>query len=336
MQESQRIAGIVPVLLALAGNLVITLMKFAGFLASGSGALFSEAIHSLADTLNQTLLLIGVKSSRRNADREFSYGYGKERFFWALISACGIFFLGAGVTIYHGIELLLSQEEPHISGFLFVILFVSLVVESCTFAAAAWELKTRYPKKNIKEILRSGDPATIAVLYEDGVAVLGVIVALISITLTHLTGSAVWDAFGSIAIGCLLGGVAVALVRKNRKYLIGVTIPEEVRKRVIDIIESDSAIDRVIDFKSSVLDIGSYHVKCEVEFNGSVLIKTALERNMLKEEFEAARTDYEGFLRFLVDYSDRIPRLMGLRIDEIEKRIQTAVPEIRHIDIEIN
>lgn len=334
--HSKSIAGSIPVLLALIGNFVITLMKFAGFFASGSGALFSEAVHSLADTLNQSLLLVGLKSSQRHADGEFSYGYGKERFFWALVSACGVFFLGAGVTIYHGIELLIHGEEPRISGMLFAILFVSLLLEGSTFLAALNELRIRYRKKKLKEIMRYGDPATIAVLYEDGVAVLGVLLALLAIALTWATGSYVWDALGSLVIGCLLAGVAIALIRKNRRYLIGVNIPETTRKRAIEIIEADPAIDRVLDFKSSILDIGNYHIKCEVEFNGSALMKEILETDNLKEQFETTCVEYEGFLRFLVDYSGRIPRLMGLRIDEIEKRVQKEVPEIRHIDIEIN
>ena len=336
MEKKQHIAGSTPVILALIGNFIIMLMKFAGFFASGSGALFSEAVHSLADTLNQSLLLVGLKSSQRSADRDYSYGYGKERFFWALISACGIFFLGAGVTIYHGIELLINGEEPHISGTIFAILLISLLLEGSTFLAALRELKLRYRHKKLKEILRHGDPATIAVLYEDGVAVLGVLLALLSIGLTQVTGSALWDALGSILIGCLLAGVAVALIRKNRRYLIGVNIPEATKKRAIEVIESDPAIDRVLDFKSSILDIGTYHIKCEVEFNGSALMKDIIETDNLKEQFETTCVDYEGFLRFLVDYSGRIPRLMGLRIDEIEKRVQKEVPEIRHIDIEIN
>lgn len=325
-----------PVVLALIGNAIITLLKFAGFFASGSGAMFAEAVHSFADTLNQSLLLVGLKSSQRRADEEYSYGYGKERFFWALISACGIFFLGAGITIYHGIDTALHGEAVRISPVIFGILLISLLLEGLTFLAALRELKVRYKKQKMKEILRHGDPATIAVLYEDGVAVLGVLIALLSIALTSLTGRHLWDALGSVSIGLLLAWVAVALIRKNRRYLVGVTIPDQVEKRVIEIIESDPAIDRVLDFKSSILDIETYHVKCEVEFNGSALMKDIVETDNLKHEFETTCVSYEGFLRFLVDYSGRIPRLMGLRIDEIEKRVQKELPQIRHIDIEIN
>lgn len=103
--------GFVSVIAALAGNFVITLLKAFGFMVSGSSALFSEAVHSLADTANQSLLLVGIVKSRRAPDEDSSYGYGLERFFWALISACGVFFVGAGVTIYHGISTLLHPNE---------------------------------------------------------------------------------------------------------------------------------------------------------------------------------------------------------------------------------
>ncbi len=334
--SAKGVAGTIPVILALFGNLCITIIKFFGFAISGSGSLFSEAIHSVADTLNQALLLVGLISSRKRADKNFSYGYGKERFFWALISACGIFFLGAGVTIYHGVELLLSPEIPDIEPVIFIILLISFVVEGTTLGVAVRELRTRHPGEKFKEVLKYGDPTTIAVLYEDSVAVLGVLVALISITLTELTQNPLWDALGSIMVGMLLAWVAVALIRKNRKYLIGVNIPNHVRERVIEIIEEDPAIDKVMDFKSSILDIGSYHIKCEVEFNGSALMREITEHSNLKQQFETTCGDYEGFLRFLVDYADRIPRLIGTRIDEIEKRVQNELPEIRHIDIELN
>ncbi len=336
ISQQKHVQGSLPVLFALLGNTGITIIKFGGFFASGSGAIFSEAIHSLADTINQGLLFVGLRGSVRDADEHFAYGYGKERFFWALISACGIFFLGAGVTIYHGIELLLTKEVPHIQPMLFWILLISFVVEGFTFLFALRELRRHHPTRPVKEVLRYGDPTTIAVLYEDGVAVLGVLIALGSILLTHYTGNPLWDALGSITIGLLLAVVAVMLIRKNRKYLIGMNIPESTRERIIEILEADPAIDRVIDFKSSVLDIGKYHMKCEVEFNGSALMKEIVENADLKGEFQDIQGDYAEFLRFLVAYVGRIPRLMGSRIDHIEKRIQKEFPEIKHIDIEIN
>jgi zinc transporter 9 len=130
--------------------------------------------------------------------------------------------------------------------------------------------------------------------------------------------------------------VAIVLIQKNRKYLIGVNIPEDTKEQIIEILTADPTIDRVIDFKSSVLNIGTYHIKCEVEFNGSALMSEIVENADLREEYENVRNDYSEFLKHLVGYVGRVPRLMGTRIDEIERRVQEEIPEIKHIDIEIN
>lgn len=333
---SQKVSGLMPVIFALAGNAFIAAIKFAGFFISGSGAMFSEAIHSLADTLNQGLLMIGLKKSTKKADEDFSYGYGQERFLWALISACGIFFLGAGVTIYHGINSLLEREVIHIGPVVFAILSLSFAIETVTFILALRELRKSNHGKSLGESLREGDPTTIAVLYEDGVAVLGVVIAAISIFLAQLTGSYYWDAAGSIVIGTLLGIVAVVLIRKNREYLIGKNIPEEIEEKVIKILESYASIEKVLDFKSSVLDVNYYQIKCEVEFNGTALLRKIYRDKMIRQEYDMIKDDYGEFVKFLADYIDKVPRLVGNKIDEIEKRIKKEIPEIKHIDIEIN
>jgi zinc transporter 9 len=335
-QNSTRVSGFLPVIFALIGNFFIAILKFIGFFISGSGALFSEAIHSLADTLNQGLLMVGLKLSTKKADEEFSYGYGQERFLWALISACGIFFLGAGVTIYHGVSSFIAKEEPHISSFVFIILIISFIIESFTLAFAWRDLKKNNKDKSFLDILSYGDPTTIAVLLEDFVAVIGVVIAFSSILLTKITGNFYWDAAGSIIIGVLLGIVAVLLIRKNRDYLIGKNIPEEMKEKIIEIMESNPTIEKVLDFKSSVLDVNQYQIKCEVEFNGSALMRKIYKDDNIKKEYEMIKNDYGEFTKFLVDYIDKVPRLIGSNIDEIEKKIQKEVPEIKHIDIEIN
>jgi zinc transporter 9 len=335
-ENSRRVSGFLPVIFALAGNFFIAILKFLGFFFSGSGSLFSEAIHSLADTLNQGLLMVGLKLSTKKADDEFSYGYGQERFLWALISACGIFFLGAGVTIYHGINSFINKEEPHISPFIFVILIISFIIESFTLIFAWKDLKKNNKEKSLREILHHGDPTTIAVLLEDFVAVIGVMIAFLSILLTKITGSFYWDAGGSIIIGVLLGIVAVLLIGKNRDYLIGKNIPEEMKEKIIEIMEANPAIEKVLDFKSSVLDVNQYQIKCEVEFNGPALMRKIYKDDNIKKEYEVIKNDYGEFIKFLVDYIDKVPRLIGSNIDEIEKKIQKEVPEIKHIDIEIN
>ena len=328
--------GFVAVAAALVGNGFIAVLKFIGFFLSGSSALFSEAIHSTADTLNQALLMIGIKRSAKLPDKEFSYGYGRERFVWALISACGVFFIGAGITVYHGINSLLHQKEIEINPIIFAILAVSFIVESATFLIALRELKKAKKNVSISNLLKDGDPTTIAILYEDGVAVLGVIIAFFSTILSYVTKNIYWDGIGSIIIGLLLGIIAVILINKNRSFLISKSIPEKIKMKIIKILEADPTIEKVIDFKSAVLDIGTYRVKCEVEFNGSGLLKEIYKDDFLKEEYALIKDDYSEFAKFCADYVDRVPRLIGRKIDEIEKNVQDHVPEIKHLDIELN
>src|SRR3989344_3924715 len=123
----QHTAGFWPVAAAVVGNAAVMVGKFAAALASGSSSMFSEAVHSLADTLNQALLLVGLRRSLKKADESFEYGYGRERFFWALISACGIFFVGAGITAYKGITMLLDPHAIEFSPIIFVVLLFAFV-----------------------------------------------------------------------------------------------------------------------------------------------------------------------------------------------------------------
>ena len=323
--------GFLPVLAALVGNALVTIFKVIAATASGSSAMFSEAIHSFADTSNQALLLIGVTRSGKKPTSEFAYGFGNERFFWALISACGIFFVGAGVTMYHGIEALQHPKPIEISTLTFSVLGVAFVVEALTLWVALRSLARSFPKATWMERFELADPSTLAVCLEDGVAVFGVVVAAVSIVTSYVTGNPRWDAIGSIIIATLLGIVAVTLIAKNRSYLIGRAIPAEDKEAIMDVLSAEPAIERVIDFKSTVLDIGVYRVKFEVEFNGAALMNEAYQQESLLSEFDNINNDYESFKRFCVWYADRIPRMIGKKIDEIEGRVKDACPYVGYM-----
>ncbi|MBV9349560.1 MAG: cation diffusion facilitator family transporter [Patescibacteria group bacterium] len=328
--------GFVPVAAALLGNAILAIIKFTAALASGSSAMLSEAIHSFADTLNQLLLFIGLSRSLKKRSSTFEYGYGNERFFWALISACGVFFLGSGITLYTGVLAFLHERSIEFSWLVFVVLLISLCLESYTLYTALRELKKNFPDESWKSRIALADTSTLAVLLEDAVAVLGVVIAFLSITVSYATGNTAWDAGGSIFIGLLLAGVALVLIVRNRTHLLGKAMPEELREEVIAFVESDPAIEKVIDFKSSSIGLNTYRIKCEVEFNGSALVRTANRQTSMRETFEEIGDDLEEFKKFSVEYADRIPRLMGKKIDEIERGIRTKFPFVRHIDIEIN
>lgn len=225
---------------------------------------------------------------------------------------------------------------PHISGVVFVILAVSFVVESFTLRTALRELRSHDPELSFRESLAEGDPATVAVVYEDSVAVFGVVVAALGILATYLTGNPLWDALSSIVIGVCLAVVAVLLIQKNRSFLIGKSIPRGVQEGITELLEADPFIEKVVVFKSTVLDVGHYHIKCEVEWNGAAFLKQLFDGADMEETYEEIRGDYTEFKRFIAYTANRVPRLMGRVIDDIETRIMREFPEVDHIDIEIN
>ena len=325
-----------PVIAAFTGNILVFVAKLAGFVLTGSGAMFSETVHSLADTANQSLLIIGVRNSVKKPDESFPYGYGRERFIWALISACGIFFVGCGVTVYHGVDVLLKGHTLAFSYWPIVILVISFVIEGFTLWLAYHELRVSHPKSKWKTIIKDADPTTLAVVYEDGLAVIGVLIALVSLLLVRYTGHAYWDAIGSITIGVLLGVVAIVLINKNRHYLITKSIPHEMVEEVKEILMSDPSIEKIYDFKSAIFDADKYLIKCDVEFNASALMKDLNKYHFLSNEYEEVQGNQEEFNKFCVEYLDRVPRLVGKKIDEIEKKIKERFPQIVFIDIEIN
>lgn len=328
--------GFWPVLAAVGGNFFVTIIKFSAAVVSNSSSMLSEAIHSLADTINQVLLLIGLQRSTKKADETFEYGYGNERFFWALISACGVFFIGAGVTGFNGIATLARPHHVEFSSLVFGVLFVSFIIEGYTFLVAARALKKDFPDASWNERISQADPSTLSVFLEDAVAVLGIFVASVSIILSYITGNVVWDAMGSLIIAVLLAAVAVTLIVKNRSYLIGKALPKDIQEEVLEFLNAEPVVEKVIDFKSVTVGFGSYRIKCEIEFNGSALLREAYQMENLRDEFEEIKNDFETFKRFSVDYADRIPRLIGRKIDEIEVHIKKMHPSIKHIDIEIN
>lgn len=328
--------GYLPVVIALVGNVVVTVLKSLAAAVSGSSAMFSEAVHSFADTLNQMLLLVGLKRSLKHADEDHAYGYGIERFFFGLISACGIFFIGAGVNAAHGIQAFAHPEHVELQPVVFLVLAVSALVESYAFAVAARELARLYPDHTWRERIARSDSSTLAVLLEDSVAVFGIFVAAASIALAAVTGDGRWDAVGSLIIAALLAVVAVVLILKNRSYVIGRAMPEEMREEVLEILNAEPSIEKVLDFRTSEIGLGVYRIKCDVEFNGSALARELFEDWSVAEQFEEATESVESFKRAMIDSLDRIPRLIGQRIDAIEMRVRDRFPEIQHIDIEIN
>lgn len=321
---------------ALAGNTLVTILKTAVSVLTGSASMFAESIHSLADTLNQSLLLIGLVRSKKPADTERGYGYGIERFFWSLISACGILFVGAGVSMYHSIESLLhgGTEAYIVSPISIAVLLIAFVIESGTLFLALKELKGTHAWS--ADVFEHADPVTLSVVYEDGAAVLGVVVALSAQWVSHITNDARFDAIGGIIVGCILGFLAVLLIRKNYHYIIGKPLRDDVKEEIIEFLLQDPCIEKIVDFKSVAVDVSCYRIYVTAEWNGSPLYREIYEEGDLLEEWEEIKADFNEFTRLMYKTVDRVPRLVGTHIDKVERAVIQQFPEIAYMDIELN
>jgi zinc transporter 9 len=228
-------------------NTIITGSKLFGFIATGSPTLFAETLHSVADVGNQVLLLVGEKRATRTATTKHPFGYGKEKFFWALVSAVSIFFVGFGVTLYHGIHSLLEPGDvaPFTPMTIGLLLF-SGALESYTFMIALRELGGF---RGLKE--NRSNTTVLAVLFEDSVALVGIALTLIVAGSSYLFGpNAILDGVVSILVALLLGAMAIILARLNREMLIGVA-DLTVNREVLDFIEDRSKIE--VDVTSTVV-----------------------------------------------------------------------------------
>ena len=322
------------VVAAIIGNTLVMLSKFVAFVFTWSGSMLSEAIHTLADVLNQTLLLIGIVRADRLPDEDYAYGYMAERYVWALISAVGIFFLGCGVTVYHGISTLINPHELHIDNIAWPIgvLTFSLAMEGYVLWVAINAVQQQANGVPFFSFLRNqADPATVAVVLEDAAACLGCIIAMAAIILAKATGHSYWDAIGSITIGTLLGAIAVWLVWRNSQLLIGVSIPSKTRQKVLAILRQNSTIEEVVDLKTRVLDTETYRIKADVRFDGEALADKL--RTDLPAAYEKIKS-YDDFVTFSRNFADNVVELLADEIDAIENRIQSEVPKARHMDIE--
>jgi len=211
------------VLTAVAANALVTVAKFFGFAVSGSSALLAEAVHSLADTANQALLYLGLRRSVRKADSDHQFGYGQERYFWNLVSAVTIFFLGCVYTIMHAVQQLQQDHVPEFSWIPFAVIGFAFILEGYSLAVALAEFKRQYREagKSFRVyFLETRDPTTLAILIEDAVAVFGLVVAATGMGLAAWTGSGVFDGIAAICIGLMMGGLAFFLASMNRKYLL--------------------------------------------------------------------------------------------------------------------
>jgi cation diffusion facilitator family transporter len=289
----------VAIFAAIAANLLIAITKFIAAFFSGSSAMLSEAIHSLVDTGNGALLLVGVRQSQKPYDATHPFGYGKELYFWPLIVAILVFSLGGGMSVYEGITHLVHPHrgDPTWS---YVVLGLAFAFESVSaflaFKAFRKELKGGGVLATIR---RSKDPTTFTVLFEDSAALAGLIVAFLGILLGDLLDNPYFDGIASILIGVILASVAVFLAYETKGLLIGEGVDPETLQSIRSIAAEDGAVQQVK--KSLTMHFGPHEVLLAIDIE----FKQHLSAN---------------------EVADAINRL--------ETAIRARHPEIRHIFIE--
>lgn len=230
---------------AIAANLAIAVTKFivAGF--TGSSAMLSEAIHSTVDTGNEVILLVGLARSRRKADPQHPFGYGKELYFWSLIVAVLIFGLGGGISAYEGVLHMMDPEplrDPHWN---YIVLGCAAIFEGISFAIALREFNREKGATPFWTALRSSkDPTTVTVVAEDAAALAGLLIAAAGVYASHRWNMPVLDGAASLVIGVLLAGVATVLVRESRSLLVGESVNREMAEGIQRLAQEDPCIDR--------------------------------------------------------------------------------------------
>jgi cation diffusion facilitator family transporter len=286
------------VLVAGGANLAIAVAKLVAGLASGSSAMLSEAAHSIGDTMNQVFLMTSLRRSHKAPDEEHPFGYGMERYFWSLLAAVGIFVLGAGFSAYQGVKALTTSGEQGDTTWAFVVLGISFVFEGSSFLKAVVQLRrdAGRPSDMLNHLRNDADPALRAVVWEDGIALVGLLLAAGGLALDSVNGGRTWDGVASLAIAALLVAVAYGLGRQNQQYLIGKAASPQLREEIGEVIRDTQGVDAVLELLTMRLSPDQVLVAARVD----------LADHLTPEEIEHAA-------------------------DEIDDLVRERFPEVRHV-----
>lgn len=260
--------------LALAANLGIAVAKTVAAVISGSSSMAAEAAHSAVDSINEVLLLAGLRRSARGADRRHPFGYGRERFFWSLLTAVMIFGAGALFAFLEGAETIISgqsdQADPLIA---YLVLAVAFLLEGVSWVRAVRQMRAEAREERrpfLEHIRDTDDPAAKSVLLEDTAALLGLLFAFGGVGLHQLTGSPVWDGVGSLLIGVTLTLVAFVLGRTNKELLIGTQADARMVRAIGAMLREQPEVDAVVDLITLTTGTDQVLVCARLDFRDSL------------------------------------------------------------------
>lgn len=264
----------VTVLLALAANLAVGALKLAAGLLTGSGALMSEAAHSVGDSTTELLLLVALRRSDRPADRQHPFGYGKARYFWSLIAAGAIFVSGAAFSVYQGLHTILGGGEDGKELWVnYPVLALAFVFEGVSFLQAIKQVRStaQRSRRSLRDVVRHPDDPTVnSVAMEDSAALVGLVLAAAGVGLHQLTGSAAWDGVASLLIGALLLGVAFVLASTCAELLIGKQASTKLLQAIEAFLEDEDEVVDLVDVLSMQTGTGRVLLCVRVDFVDTV------------------------------------------------------------------
>lgn len=265
--------SLLTVLVALGANLLIAVAKTVAAMLTGAASMLAEAAHSWADTGNEIFLFVATRQSGRPRDARHPTGYGREAYVWSLFAAFGLFAVGAGVSIMHGVQELFAPEPAGLFGVSYAVLGVAFVLEGVSFLQALRQSRRR-ARESAKDVLEyvmdTSDPTLRAVFFEDAAALIGLVIAFLGILLHQLTGSAASDAIGSILVGVLLAVVAIVLIRQNRRFLVGVAVEPRVRAAALQRLLEQTEIAQITYLHIEYVGPGRVFVVAAVDLVGDI------------------------------------------------------------------
>ncbi|CAF0711664.1 unnamed protein product [Brachionus calyciflorus] len=328
------------VLSAVAINAMNFVVKLVGWIYSGSSSLFSEAVHSFADTINQLILAFGLHQSLKRPNREHPYGYSNMTYITSLISGVGIFCFGTGLSWYHGITGLFDPHPVESLSWALVLLLGSAFSESGTLMMAYLDTKQNAQKLGLSfwdYVAQGYKPSVNVVLLEDIAAVLGVFIAGTCMTITYYTGNPIADCVGSLLVGGVMGGVASFIIYTNTIALVGKSIPTPKINQISTDLESDIMIRSIHDVKATDLGGQTVMFKAEVDIDGREMTRSYLEKvdiEKLLDEINSVQ-NVQDVEKFMLKHGENIVDRVGAEIDRIERNLRKKYPDLRHVDLEV-
>ncbi|GAB2564930.1 cation diffusion facilitator family transporter [Spirosoma areae] len=244
----------IPLYTALAANLGIATTKFVAASITGSSAMLSEGIHSLVDTLNELLLLLGISRSQRPPDEKRPFGYGREQYFWSYVVALLIFAVGGGVSFYEGVTHIQHPEPIKDPFWNYIVLSIALALDGYSLMTAWRAFNAQRGAQSLWAAIKdSKDAATFTVLFEDASDVLGLMIAFLGVFLGHALNNPYLDGMASIMIGLLLVSVAVVLARESKSLLMGEGVDPDTARQLVALTEADPAVLKAVQIATIYL-----------------------------------------------------------------------------------